>query len=273
MDWTTLSMNCGLDFEGSIWKYLLHIYRRKIRQISGPMKSAPVRLVASFFPMKNLIRSALRFLPLSWWALLAFCFTLSLSRMLVSGHLRYIFLNWNLFLALVPLVFSYRFLSSIRQKEEVPSFFWFLSWLAFFPNAPYLITDLIHLQRPSPIPLWFDALLLFSYATAGMMLGLRSLKQVYLGLSFRFSEKIRLGITSLILFATAFGVYLGRFQRWNSWDFLVQPQSLLLDIGHRFLHPELHLRTWAVTLLFGIFLHLLFACFQKEKSKPEKVEI
>jgi uncharacterized membrane protein len=221
--------------------------------------------------MKNLIRSALRFLPLSWWAFLAFCVTLSLSRLFVSGHLRYLFLNWNLFLALVPLVFSYRFLSSIRQKEDRPAFFWFFSWLAFFPNAPYIITDLIHLHKPSPVPLWFDALLLFSYATAGMMLGLRSLKQVYLGLGFRFSRIPQLLITSLVLFATAFGVYLGRFQRWNSWDFLVQPQSLLLDIGHRFLHPELHLRTWAVTLLFGLFLHLLFACFLHQKSSIEKV--
>ena len=211
--------------------------------------------------MKNLFRSALRFLPLSWWAFLAFCFFLTVSRVAISGQPRYIFLNWNLFLALVPLLFSYRFLQSIRNRSDSKAILWFLPWLAFFPNAPYIVTDLIHLHRPSPIPLWFDALLVFSYALAGLALGFRSLRQVYVGLGLRFSARIQMAITSLILFATSFGVYLGRFQRWNSWDVLAQPQALVADVAHRFLHPELHLRTWAVTFLFGVLLHLLFACF------------
>ncbi len=87
------------------------------------------------------------------------------------------FLVWNLFLAWVPYLWSLWALSIHRRQ---PRRWWLLLlpgalWLLFFPNAPYLITDLIHLRSHPPVPLWYDIGLLISFAWAGCFLAVASL--------------------------------------------------------------------------------------------------
>ncbi len=61
------------------------------------------------------------------------------------------------------------------------------------------------------------------------------------------------------LFLGSFGVYIGRFLRWNSWDIVTNPFSLLVEIAKQFAMPFQHYRTWAVTvLLTGLFSLLYF---------------
>jgi uncharacterized membrane protein len=62
-------------------------------------------------------------------------------------------LSWNLFLALLPLLWSSAFHSANARKRPALAGVFFFLWLLFLPNAPYLLTDLLHL-RPSPhVPL------------------------------------------------------------------------------------------------------------------------
>jgi uncharacterized membrane protein len=61
-----------------------------------------------------------------------------------------------------------------------------------------------------------------------------------------------------VLFLGSFGVYLGRFLRWNSWDILANPVSLLLEVAVRFTNPFLHYRTWIVTTLLTCLFCLLY---------------
>jgi len=68
--------------------------------------------------------------------------------------------------------------------------------------------------------------------------------------------------TTFLLFLTAFGVYLGRFLRWNSWDIISDPTALLLDVLDRLVHPLLHIETWGVTLLYGLFLNFVYWSFK-----------
>ena len=95
------------------------------------------------------------------------------ARYLYSGHLAYTFLIWNLLLAWLPLAFALvAFQFSRRPLIVLPAA---AAWLLFLPNAPYLITDLIHLRPWPNVPHWYDAIMFFTAATTGLFLGFTSL--------------------------------------------------------------------------------------------------
>ena len=139
----------------------------------------------------------------------------------------------------------------------------FLLLVAFFPNALYIVTDLIHLQLESNIPKWFDALILFSSAVLGLMLAFISLFRVEAFLSKIVNRKLQAPLILLILFLGSFGVYLGRFLRWNSWDIVSNPFQLLSSIGHRIVSPFDHVQAWGITIVFTVFFYLLYVTLKK----------
>lgn len=176
-------------------------------------------------------------------------------RVMVSQTFNFFFIPWNLFLAWLPLLF----ISQLKGKEKnFRNIAMIMLWMLFFPNAPYLITDLFHLEYRQPIPLYFDLLLLFSAAWNGLLMGLLSVKKLeYWLLQTYSSAKVRLVlITSFFL--CGFGIYLGRFERFNSWHIVTQPVNLFTDIFYRFANPFDHVRTWAVTVLFGLGLFFFY---------------
>jgi uncharacterized membrane protein len=144
-----------------------------------------------------------------------------------------------------------------------------LGWLLFFPNAPYLITDLIHLKTRNDFPIWYDAIMLFSFAYTGLITGLYSLLILFDYLRNVLSKSVSVVVIFLLTFLSAYGVYMGRFLRWNSWDIVFSPQEILFDFAHRVLHPTEHLRTYAVTFLIGTLLLLSFQVFESLTKKEE----
>src|ERR1044072_1622357 len=105
------------------------------------------------------------------------CFVLSIARCLISGTGSFLFLNWNLFLAGLPLLFS-RLLLHNDHITKAKIFFLLPMWMLFFPNAPYILTDLFHLGNTSSMPKWFDLLLILSFAWAGLFAGFKSLQDI-----------------------------------------------------------------------------------------------
>ncbi|MGL4650560.1 MAG: DUF1361 domain-containing protein, partial [Caldilineaceae bacterium] len=101
-------------------------------------------------------------------------------RMAYSGHFTFRFLNWNLFLAWLPLGFALVawLLQGETERPRLRVLPLLALWLLFLPNAPYIVTDLIHLSHREPVPLWFDLFLLLSYAWNGLILGFVSLRLV-----------------------------------------------------------------------------------------------
>src|SRR5687767_1528841 len=84
-------------------------------------------------------------------------------------------MDWNLFLAWIPALgaFAAYNLSRLRTwLRWLPVMGFSFLWLLFLPNAPYLITDIIHLQRYPSVPLWYDLILLVAAAWTGSFLGL-----------------------------------------------------------------------------------------------------
>lgn len=198
------------------------------------------------------------------------CFSFSIFRIVVSDTRSFLFLNWNLFLAIIPWVFTSLVILKPKLKKNKFSIVVLLfSWLLFFPNAPYILTDLFHLRTRLSMPIWFDLILILSFAWTGLLFGLLSLRDIELLLR----EKIKYRWSSMIvialLFIGSFGIYLGRFLRWNSWDILSEPTGIIYDIGERIINPFDHPRTWGMTLFMGLFLNMIYWSFNIRRKKSK----
>lgn len=180
-------------------------------------------------------------------------------RVLHTRNLTFAFLVWNLFLALVPLLTS----TAMRLADDNRLPGWLLGalfacWLLMLPNAPYLVTDLFHLRQMPLVPLWFDLVLLLSCAATGVALGFRSMGDIHELARRRWGGRAAWVLVTGLWFACAYGMYLGRFVRWNSWDVLHQPDAIAAFALNTLRAPAAHPRVVGVTLLFGGLLTLAY---------------
>jgi len=171
----------------------------------------------------------------------------------------FIFLIWNLFLALVPLCLS-SFLQVANQQNLGLKTIILLGfvWLLFFPNAPYMLTDFIHLSYGSKNYLWLDILTISWFSITALLAGIISLNDMVKILQTKFSTKNVSFFLFVISILSGFGIYLGRYLRFNSWDVISKPQIIVFEIVDRIIHPNLHPRTWMVTLGFGCLIWLVY---------------
>lgn len=200
--------------------------------------------------------------------LIAFSVTLNLLRVAMFGSYSLIYLLWNILLAFIPFLISASLAWHIHQAkvsriEYVVAGF---LWLILFPNAPYLITDLVHIGESQAVPLWFDVLLIFSTAWVGLQFAFYSLFHIEQLLRPRFKNRsVQLVVLATLLFSS-FGIYLGRFPRFNSWDIFTNPLSLgneLLSIfGNTYrLHEAL-----LFSSLFFCFLWVSYTAWKLSKG-------
>lgn len=201
-------------------------------------------------------------------ALSLFCFGVSIFRYVYSDTKVFLFLNWNLFLAFIPWALSsVVVIKPSLKKSRGVLFFLLAAWLLFFPNAPYILTDLFHLRLRSSMPIWFDLILILSFAWTGLLFGFLSLLDIERVLR-DFVKPVYIPFISiLLLFTGSFGIYVGRFLRWNSWDIVAEPFKLFYDIGDRFVNPFNHPRTWGMTIFMGIFLSIVYFSFRMVKRR------
>jgi uncharacterized membrane protein len=101
-------------------------------------------------------------------------------------------------------------------------------------------------------------LLLLLFAWNGLLLGFVSLRIVQRAVSRRAGAAWGWATVVLVLTLSGFGVSIGRFERWNSWDLFSRPAALLADVAGRVFNPLAHPRTTAVTVLFAGFLLLAY---------------
>jgi uncharacterized membrane protein len=197
-----------------------------------------------------------------------FCFGVSLFRSFYSGTRGFLFLNWNLFLAFVPWALtSVSFLKPAIQKSKIAVGFLLVFWILFFPNAPYLITDLFHLRIIRTMPVWYDTLMILSYAWTGLLYGFLSLWDMERILARKLPRPVITIFSTVLLFVGSFGIYMGRFLRWNSWDLFTRTPEILVDIGDRIVNPFEHQTAWGVTLFLGIFLNVVYWSFRLVKGR------
>lgn len=192
-----------------------------------------------------------------------FCFLLFIAAMLLirivyTSNIQYIFLLWNLFLAWIPFQLGLVISESAKRNKWI-KYFLLAAWLLFFPNALYIVTDLMHLgDTNGQDPIWFDAILLFTSSVTGLIMAFISLFQVEEFLKKNVKTQHINKLIVGVLFLGSFGVYIGRFLRWNSWDIVANPVSLLIEVMVRFTNPLSHYKTWMVTLLLTCLFSLLY---------------
>ncbi|MDT0556740.1 DUF1361 domain-containing protein [Patiriisocius hiemis] len=179
---------------------------------------------------------------------------LLMVRMKLTSSYFFLFLVWNLFLAMIPFAIT-TYIQTKKKIKGIRLWLMLLMWLLFLPNAPYIITDIIHLQHSKSGIL--DTLLVGSFAIAGLCFYFNSLKDFKNIISVKLSKKVISLLIIGIHFLVGFGIYLGRFLRFNSWDIIKDPLSLGIEILNIILYPSEHRLAWFVTFGFGIGLLII----------------
>ncbi len=161
-------------------------------------------------------------------------------------------LPWNLLLAFVPLplaLYTER-LALFYRTPKIQLTAVVAAWALFFPNSPYLVTDIKHLHWVPPVPLWFDATLLFGFALTGLLAGLISLYWMH-GLALHFwGKRLANGLLAAYVPVAAWGIFLGRELRYNTWDVLYRPYWLVWDA----LAHGTGLKALAMTVEFSLLI-------------------
>lgn len=193
-----------------------------------------------------------RVLPLALFSALAVA--LLGARAAYTGELAFLVFGWNLFLAWVPLGLA---LWLERVQRPLPAALLGLAWLAFFPNAPYLLTDFVHLRHRPPVPLWYDIAFFASLAMAGLFVGLASLEIVHRQLRARLRASSAWSALVIISALSGYAIYLGRFLRWNSWDLVTRPRGVLASVAE----DVVQLRPWGVSVVFGAMIFASYVAY------------
>jgi uncharacterized membrane protein len=205
----------------------------------------------------------------------ALCVAALELRIHLTGDGYYRFLVWNLILAWVPFALALAAYDRARRRIDAGVAAFGVLWLLFFPNAPYLLTDFIHLRRDAAAPVWYDALMLSAFAWTALLLGFASLYLIQsiarrvVGFAWSW-----VGVAGALALAS-FGIYLGRFVRFNSWDVLVRPgrvaDVIVNQVGDPFAHPRMVGVLVVLTgfLLVGYAVVYAFAGLRLELEREE----
>jgi uncharacterized membrane protein len=178
------------------------------------------------------------------------------TRTVLTWRGQHLFLIWNLFLAWVPVVLALWLEERDRRRPARDWRFWSaaFAWLMFFPNAPYLLTDLKHLKLATRHQWWTDLIIILLFALTGLVLAFLSLHRMHALVARRRGWMAGWAFVLVVTFLTGFGVYLGRFERWNSWDVVVRPIAFAADSPN-----WLQYHTAQFTILFGLLLATAYA--------------
>ncbi|GAB3624858.1 hypothetical protein GCM10027418_29430 [Mariniluteicoccus endophyticus] len=190
---------------------------------AAAVRENPVRVARPVVPPVGLVATVLALAAGSFVAVASL--TLRIAR---TDELTFFFLAWNLFLAWLPFLLTLLLLGLHHARAHglvllavgVP-------WLLLLPNAPYLMTDLVHVRPREGVPVWFDAGLVMAYAALGLLLGIASLMLVHRLVAARLGAVAGWAFAAVVLPLTVAGVWLGRVHRFNSWDVLTALENLV----------------------------------------------
>lgn len=187
----------------------------------------------------------------------------SIPIFILSRNFIHVALVWNLFLAILPLIFAKILQNTQNNIKKLKQIGLSFLWLFFFPNSLYIITDFIHISginfywRENPytsiiysteIIHWAEIIHIGFAAIFGTLMGLLSMFIIHQVLLIKFKNIFANSIIVMVCFLSGYGVYIGRFLRFNSWDIL-QPIKLLSQLLNSLDYFSLNF-----SLLFGMYI-------------------
>lgn len=166
------------------------------------------------------------------------------------------YLPWNLGLAWVALLFA---LWLERTLGHALWSSWYalgvtFVWLVMLPNTFYMISDFVHIQEMGQVDLLYDVVMFSSFIFNGVILGFLSLAIIHRELRKRVSDRAAFLTIYFVLLLCSFAIYIGRELRWNTWDIVANPSSLLFDVSDRFINPREHPSVLPTTISFFVLL-------------------
>lgn len=243
-------------------------------------------------PFADRFHAATGFPPLFWLAVVG-CSLLAMllltARMTVTRQVGHSSLVWDVFLAWVPVApaLAVHWMGRRTRPRRGLMLLLLVVWLIFFPNAPYLVTQMIHLNplygpshQPLPewldtllpsvphyaAPEWFDFLLLSTVVVAGLLLSLASMRLIERALTARLGRRLSIAVAGWIVLLTSFGVAVGRYIRLNSWDVFSKPLETLDQIAIWITEPRIGIST----VVFAALLALVYVAVVQAGRVPPR---
>lgn len=195
----------------------------------------------------------------------------------VSGLFIHSAIIWNLFLAVLPLLCSLIFTHTTHQHKII-HILSLIAWFLFFPNAPYMITDFIHITPLTfyeyassgsiylqNIITWMQLLYLALGIFVGVLSGFKSLAILHTYFKKHYSPLIIHILLAFVFLSSGYGIFLGRFLRLNSWDIL-HPFAMISEII-----SQTNSFAIAFSIMFAGFLALLYIAYLSlsQKKNPQ----
>lgn len=198
------------------------------------------------------------------WLASIVAITLLLLRVKVTQSMFLLFLIWNLFLAIIPYYLSSSIYTNFfTSGKKIQNSIYVLIWLLFIPNTFYILTDFTHLHYHNKLQFGLDMLILSSFSFAGFYLGLLSLHHIHHLTNAKYGTKKGNLFVFFISFLSAFGIYLGRVLRFNSWDIISNPSEL----AYQSIYALYNIETIIYTLQLGIIILISYIIFYHWKQK------
>ena len=191
---------------------------------------------------------------------------------------------WNLFLAFIPLVLSF-WLFRRKQLKARSRVWWlaFVVFISFLPNAPYMLTDIVHLIRGSQAgyAVWVIALVFIPIHILAILGGFEAyvISLINQGNYLQRQGAARYVLRSELLAHAlcALGIYLGRFVRLNSWDLVVEPQDVLITTFNTLTSKEPVVITFItfviLTIAYWLFKQLTLGIYLRIRLAQGKIKV
>lgn len=186
---------------------------------------------------------------------------LYLLRFLFTGDVMFGFMAWNLVLSLLALFAAVVCVVSAKANQNKQAAVAGIIWLLMLPNTFYMLTDFIHVRDAGDITVMFDIVMVGLFAMNGFLHGILSLFLMHRLFLKKISPRRSVVVIGVVILLASFAVDMGRYLRWNSWDVLLHPAGLLVDVSDTILHPLTYDRSYLITAVFFVTISSLYAVF------------
>ena len=204
------------------------------------------------------------------WLVSILAITLLLLRVKITNSTYLLFLIWNLFLAYIPYFLSSSIYKNFfNTSKKIQNSFYGLIWLLFIPNSFYILTDFTHLHFKTTFQFSLDMLIISSFSFVGLYVGLLSIHTIRQLVIAKYGNTKGNIFILIITFLSAFGIYLGRVLRFNSWDIISKPRQL----AYTSIYALFSLETIIYTLQLGTIILISYILFYYWKQNKDNFNI